>query len=960
MTVPVPESDEQAASSSQGPSWTLGDRRASIAVLFPAAPASVVVATSDEVSIHLQAALRHARVLTDDPTAAAWPDPDRVMVWDDLAAGIEPGTVELVVVDVDAVSPERVEAVKALVAPEGTLAVIGRGGPYLVYPSLASPEMVWCRGWPVDALAGPLAWARRRLGLSLGGLRSAVRISVEGPAPSLADEVLAEIEARTGGSVRLVGVVTASHAVLRVRGDHGDLAVRLSLTDDDRDDAQVERVAADVPDVVRFLPRAVASGRVGSHPWVAQEWAPRRRRPFGWPWPDPERRWQVADELIAVLSAHPTGAISPGWADRWAGLVAMVPKEVQAEFAELMRPLESGLPTAWCHGDLWPPNVLIDEGRAVVIDWDNATSEAPQGIDALLLPGLRAAGDPDRSTVSVVLGLVDDVEALRDVEVAGRAWQDWERPERLALAVAAVLLHLRNRSPLDLAGAALDRHVAEIRATATPEPPGGSVAAEDASRTGRGEATRTARGALWLATNGIVVKASQTIVLLTLAAILEPSALGLVAIGTLVANIAAKLSTLGTSSALIYWRGDVDRASRTALTIGVVLGSVLAALLWMIAPWLAGSLRAGDGGADVVRGLTVVMPFMAISAVSAEMLRRELRFLRRIIPDSTGAVVGAVVAIVLVSQGQGVMALVAGQIVQATLAMLLFWVVRPPIRPGWNRQDAQGLLSYGGPYAGGGLLELVQLNVDYLIVARVLGAAALGQYSLAYRLAFMPYLMIVVVTAGAAFPFLCRQRGEQLGRAAVVVMTATLTLVAPLLAGVVLFADHLTLLGDKWAPGVPVVAWLAVYATLLSVGLLVQVSLNASGRPLLTMGLKLLHLALLFGTLVVIARHGIVVVAIGEVLVMALVAAIGLFAAQRLVAGFRVSDLLTSLRPALIGVVSMSVVVLAVRAAFGVDEASVTGLLAVGTLGVIAFAVPVWMLDRVRLGEAARLMRGQS
>ena len=802
-----------------------------------------------------------------------------------------------------------------------------------------------------------MAWTRRRLGLALGTRKAAVRLRVVGEAPSLVDDVIADVARQCGETGELVGVITASHAVLRLRGESGDIAVRLSLTDNHRDSSMADLVRADVPEVESYLPATLAAGRAGDHPWVAAEWTPRRRPRLTWPWPAPERRWQVAAEVTDVLSARPTGVTEAGWAARWAARARMLPPSIRDEFAAVMAPLDGGLPTAWCHGDLWPPNILLDGDRRVVIDWDNASRDAPVGIDALLIPGLRESG----STVAAVLALVDDPEALLTTEVAGRLWQEWPRQMRLALAVAAVVLHLRNRSPLDLSDEVLNEYVDEMRAV------GGADAIEapsdidpDSGPESTGEATKTARGALWLATNGVVVKASQTIVLLTLAALLEPSALGLVAIGTLVANIAARISTLGTSSALIYWRGDVQRASRTAVTIGLVTGGALAAILWFAAPWLASSLRASDGGADVVRGLTVVVPFLAVAGVTSELLRRELRFLRRIIPDSVSALVGSVVAIVLVSQGSGVMALVIGQIVQATLTLLLSWVVHPPIRPGWNREDARGLISYGAPYAGGNLLELVQLNIDYLIVARVLGAVALGQYSLAYRLAFMPYLMIVVVTAGAAFPFLCRQRGRELGRGSVVVMTATLTLVAPLLTGAVLFSDQLTLLGEKWAPAVPVVGWLAVYAGLLSVGLLVHVSLNAAGRPVLTMGLKLLHLILLFATLATIARHGIVVVAVGEVLVMAVLALLGVLVAARLVPGFSPLALAMSLRPMVLGIVSMSVVVLAIRAGFGLDQASVGMLLVVGTLGVIAYAVPVWAVDRVRLGDAVRLMRGQS
>ena len=78
--------------------------------------------------------------------------------------------------------------------------------------------------------------------------------------------------------------------------------------------------------------------------------------------------------------------------------------------------------------------------------------------------------------------------------------------------------------------------------------------------------------------------------------------------------------------------------------------------------------------------------------------------------------------------------------------------------------------------------------------------------------------------------------------------------------GQTLFADDLVLLGHKWEPGVPVVAWLALYAALLSVGQLVQTSLNAAGRPAISMALRLCHLVLLTVALLLLAQHGITAV----------------------------------------------------------------------------------------------------
>ena len=65
-------------------------------------------------------------------------------------------------------------------------------------------------------------------------------------------------------------------------------------------------------------------------------------------------------------------------------------------------------------------------------------------------------------------------------------------------------------------------------------------------------AGRVARGALWLATSGVVVKGVQTVILLVLAALLAPSALGVIAIGSLVFNTSALITEAGASTALVY------------------------------------------------------------------------------------------------------------------------------------------------------------------------------------------------------------------------------------------------------------------------------------------------------------------------------------------------------------------------------------------------------------------------
>ena len=457
-------------------------------------------------------------------------------------------------------------------------------------------------------------------------------------------------------------------------------------------------------------------------------------------------------------------------------------------------------------------------------------------------------------------------------------------------------------------------------------------------------ARSTARGALWLATNGIVVKGAHTIVLLALAAALTPSALGLVALGTLVATVATILGSLGTASALVHLPGsaaDAERAARTALTLGLVTSTVLAAGLWVAAPSLAAALRADAGGAAVIRGLTVVLPCLAVAAVTTELLRRRLAFARRIVPDTVSAVVGAVVAVLLVAQGVGVMALVAGQVVQALLMMVLAWAVHPPVLPGWDRADARALVSFGLPFSGAHLLEVVQLNLDYLLVARVLGALALGHYSLSYRVANMPYLMVAVVVTGAAFPYLCRAQGPLRARGVEVALAVTVSLMLPACVLLALVADDLVLLGPEWAPAAPVLVLLAGYALLLAVLQVGLTVLNAAGRPGHALGVRLLHLLVLALVLLAVVEAGIAAVALGQVVAVAAVGVPALWLARRSVPGTSAARLLADVRPALVATAAMALAVVALRS-LGLDAAAgvwAVALLAVAAVGVFLVVV---------------------
>ena len=935
----------------------VGDRLAGFATLLPAEPSgAVLMAVTPVVGVGLGWRFSNAVLLARPNTGItadqlAWV---RSIWWDGEHLPVRPGSAGLVIVDSRRADPELL---RSALAPGGTMAVLGREGDLVVYPDVDRPEHLWHRGWPVPARPSWKSQFGRSLRLHTGLGRELVRLSLDGPStPTFGDRLLRDLEQATGAPGRLIGIQTAGDTILRVRQADGDVAVRVALTDSARTFDDGTTVAAEVPGVRSLIQQPIAQGVTSSAPWIATRWFPRRRRSVFERSRLSQRQWAAAVDLAQRLQAAPTGATDADWARDWCdGVAPIIDRTERDRLIVVLERLDTGMPTGWAHGDLWPGNVLVDRDEVVVIDWDNAARNAPLGLDWLLMAAMQVRLRDDISIAAACAQLVDLPDAI-DEPIGGRMWSEWERPQRGALATAAVLLHLRNRAMFDLGADALSEDVEVILAALDTTAPA-EVALATADPGHSGAAGQAARGALWLGASALVVKASQTFVLLVLAAILAPSALGVIAIGTLVLNISTVLGDLGTSSALVYWRGDARRAARSAVTVALGLSLAITALAWVFAPALVSALRTGHDGIGVIRGLTIVLPCYGIATAHLELMRRDLKFVRRIIPDLVATIAGTAVSIVLVVQGHGVAAFVVGQIVQGVLTLLVALVVAGPVMPGWSWTDVRGLVSYGGHLSGSNLAQLALLNVDYLFVSRLLGSTALGQYSLAFRLAYLPYLNIAYVIGGAAFPYLCRLRGEKLGSSSERITSGTITAVLPVCTGIALLANQLQLLGTKWAPAVPVVRWLMVYAVILSVAQLVQIALNSSGRPRVTLGLRLLHLLALFVALAVLASHGITAVAIAQVLAVGLVGASAAGLAARSIPGFSMTRLLLSLWPAGLGAAAMCAVILGLNVWIPGPQISAVRLAVLGVAGLAAYAVPVWMFDRERLRQTAQLLR---
>lgn len=322
---------------------------------------------------------------------------------------------------------------------------------------------------------------------------------------------------------------------------------------------------------------------------------------------------------------------------------------------------------------------------------------------------------------------------------------------------------------------------------------------------------------------------------LVLARLLAPADFGLVAMVTSVIGVAELVRDLGLSNAAVR-APTLSRHEQTNLfwaNTGIGLScSVIAAAS---APLV--SILYGEP--ELVAIVLAVAGVFTLNGAAAQFrvgLTRDLRFGRLAVTDIGGQAAGVAVAIGAAVAGAGLWALVAQQLTNAVVALVLA-VGFSPFRPGWVRRDVsiRGFVGFGGRLLGTSGLWWATKNLDNVILGVVAGPVALGVYARAYQLLMTPLNQLNAPMTRVALPVLSAVHDER-DRFSRYVGTAQLVgcyVTAPVLAVAAALCSPLVavLLGPDWAAVAPVFAALAVGGIFRAVSQLAFWIYVAQGRP---------------------------------------------------------------------------------------------------------------------------------
>ncbi|MCA1656931.1 MAG: lipopolysaccharide biosynthesis protein [Actinobacteria bacterium] len=475
---------------------------------------------------------------------------------------------------------------------------------------------------------------------------------------------------------------------------------------------------------------------------------------------------------------------------------------------------------------------------------------------------------------------------------------------------------------------------------------------------------RVATGMRW----GVVDQGLQQVMRLLITVILTklvaPREFGLIGMALVVTDLAVLIGDAGLGPALVH-RRELTRAHiKSAFTATAVFGGILACLVAATAGPVAGFFDQPNLR-PVLMVMSVVFALKAVEQTPRYLLQRSFLFRPLVCTSAASAAVGGSIGVVLAVTGHGVWALVAYYVSEAcTKLVTSAWAAyRAGVwHPGFSldRASLRELMAFGAYVSGYRLILYVQTHLDNLLVGKVLGAAALGYYSIAYRLMLFPILKVAEVVSMVMLPALSSiQHDRKRILAAFMQAERSIALVCfPLSIGTAVAAPLLVqvVLGERWLPAVATIQILALNGPRLVVVRLNGAVYQALGKPSWDFWLGALGLGLYAGGFALGLPHGIAGVAVGFTAAGFLVLPAALALVTRSL-GTTVTALLLDLLPIAVATLIMAAAAGLTMLALPDSTPPVVELVAAVTVGAAFYLAAVSRLAPGVLTTTARALR---
>jgi O-antigen/teichoic acid export membrane protein len=379
---------------------------------------------------------------------------------------------------------------------------------------------------------------------------------------------------------------------------------------------------------------------------------------------------------------------------------------------------------------------------------------------------------------------------------------------------------------------------------------------------------RLAFGAAALSAARATQTALTFLTLPLLARLLAPEEFGLVALATSFVLFTIVLSDAGLGQSLVRTPAEQKTIWSSAFwAISILSGGL--ALLLLATAWPAAWLFNEPRLAPLVMALAPLPLVQGMLAPAIADLQQREKFGLLALAEVVGAICGITAAVVVALADGGAWALVSQQLALWTgKAIVLVSTTR--FRPQFvlELKELGEHVRFGRDTVGWGLINLLARQVDPMVIAKLIGTAALGIYSMAYRLMTLPGFLISGPLQSTLYTRMVVLRHDipRLRTLFLIASRAVATFVFPpmLILSVASSPFIEVFLSARWAPVAVLFAFMAPVGALQAVTNLNGALLMATGRTDLRLRLTLEITVLWVIAIPFLALQGILAVGIGS------------------------------------------------------------------------------------------------
>ena len=299
---------------------------------------------------------------------------------------------------------------------------------------------------------------------------------------------------------------------------------------------------------------------------------------------------------------------------------------------------------------------------------------------------------------------------------------------------------------------------------------------------------------------------------------------------------------------------DVGYALAWVLAVSLAVGLAVVVLSGRLAQWLG---APGVGWLLVSAG--VLIPLQALSNLPASLMQRNFDNKRLQFIQTAAYLAGyGVVGIALACMGMGAWSLILAFALQTFLVLVACYAcVRHTVRPRW--QGDGRLRRFGLSISATNLTNWALENVDRVLISRIWGTVALGEYAAAANLSRAPVNLMINSAQSVAFASASRLQNDaiRIRRGYLGALSLVLLLVCPPFAVMSVCGPEVVALlyGERWHGAGPLFSAFCAAVPALAVLAVTGPVLRGLGMPNVELASQAFVLLALVGGMLAMSGH---------------------------------------------------------------------------------------------------------